>query len=127
MVEWWNGGMAEWRNGQMAKWPNGGMAEWRNGGMAEWQSSIMNGTKYYGIKIWKVHRCLLGKAPLGLYYNAILISNYLSVFSNLEFQNLSVKITTTLSLPHLQIEGALFSASNHAINSVFDPIPQFTG
>jgi hypothetical protein len=59
--------MAEWRNGGMAEWRNGGMAEWRNGGMAEWQSGIMYGTKYYGIKIWKVHRCLLGKAPLGLY------------------------------------------------------------
>jgi hypothetical protein len=51
MVEWWNGGMAKWRDGRMA----------------EWQSGIMYGMKLYGIKIRKVHRCLLGEAPLGLY------------------------------------------------------------
>jgi hypothetical protein len=43
------------------------MAEWRNGRMAEWQSGIMYSTKWYGIKIRQVHRCLLGEAPLGLY------------------------------------------------------------
>ncbi len=52
----------------MADWWNGGMAEWRNGGMAEWQSGIMYGTKQYRIKVWKVHRCLLGEAPLGLLF-----------------------------------------------------------
>ncbi len=56
------------------------------------------------------------------YHNAISITNYLSIFSNLEFQNPKVKITTTLSLPHLRIGGALFSASTHAIDSDFDPI-----
>ncbi len=66
MAEWWNDGMVEWRNGGMAEWWNGRMAEWRNGRMAEWQSGTMYGTKLYGIKILKVHRCLLGKTPLGL-------------------------------------------------------------
>ncbi len=61
--------MAEWQNDGMAEWRNGRMVEWRNGGMAEWQSGIMYGTKQYGIKIQKVHRCLLGEAPLGLYGN----------------------------------------------------------
>jgi hypothetical protein len=81
-VEWWNGGMAEWRNGGMAEWQNGGMAEWqngrmaewRNGGMAEWQNGRMYTTKKYGMKIRNVHRCLLGKAPLGLLYQTISIT-----------------------------------------------------
>jgi hypothetical protein len=43
-----------------------------------------------------------------------------------KFQNPPVKITTTLSLPHLQIEGALFSASTDEIDFFFDLKEQFT-
>jgi hypothetical protein len=91
MAEWWNGGMAEWRNDGMTEWRNGGMAEWRNGGMAEWQSGIMYSTKYYGIKIWKVHRCLLGKPPLGL-------SNDINIRKKINFGKISTNYVSVLTV-----------------------------
>jgi hypothetical protein len=53
------------------------------------------------------------------YHYAILISNYLNIFSNLEFQKPQIKKSQLSHSPYPKIEGAYISASAHAIVSIF--------